>query len=72
MQLWCDVNTDGGGFMLAGMTSSPVTWTIPSNSTPVDPKGPPHWSSELGHLQILDFGVQFSSDDTFDGTKVHW
>ena len=72
MQLWCDVNTDGGGFALVGMTDSPVTWTMPSNSTPVNPKGPPHWSSKLGDIQILDFRVQFSSDDTFKGTKAHW
>ncbi|XP_028393389.1 uncharacterized protein LOC114517771 [Dendronephthya gigantea] len=71
-KLWCDVNTDGGGFTLVGMTDSPVTWTIPTNSTPVDPKGPPHWSSELGDLQILDFRVQISSDNTFEGTKAHW
>ncbi|XP_028393393.1 uncharacterized protein LOC114517773 isoform X1 [Dendronephthya gigantea] len=71
-KLWCDVNTDGGGFILVGMADSPVTWTIPSNSTPVDPKGPPHWSSELGDIQILDFRVQISSDNTFERTKAHW
>ena len=58
--------------MLVGMKDSPVSWTVPSNSTLVDPKGPPHWSSKFGDFQILDFGVQFSSGDTFGETKAHW
>ena len=58
--------------MLIAMKDSPLSWTVPSNSTPVNPKGPPHWSSKLGDIQVLDFGVQFSSDNTFERTKAHW
>ena len=71
-QIWCDVHTDGGGFMLAGMKDSPVCWTVPSNSTSVDPQGPPHWSSNLGEVKVLDFRVQFSTNKSFEGTKADW
>jgi hypothetical protein len=57
---------------LVGMMDSAVTWTVPSNSTPVDPQGPPHWSSDLGDVKILDFRVQFSIDKRFEGTKADW
>ena len=55
-----------------GMKDSPVSWTVPSNSTPVDPQGPPHWSSDLGDVKVLDFRVQFSTDKSFEGTKADW
>ncbi|CAB3991977.1 Hypothetical predicted protein, partial [Paramuricea clavata] len=71
-QIWCDVHTDGGGFALVGMMDSPVSWTVPSNSTPVDPQGPPHWLSDLGDVKVLDFRVQFSTDKSFEGTKADW
>ncbi|CAB4015197.1 Hypothetical predicted protein, partial [Paramuricea clavata] len=71
-KIWCDVHTDGGGFALVGMKDSPVSWTVPSNSTPVDPQGPPHWSSDLGDVKVLDFRVQFSTDKGFEGTKADW
>ncbi|CAB4041887.1 Hypothetical predicted protein, partial [Paramuricea clavata] len=71
-KIWCDVHTDGGGFALVGMKDSPVSWTVPSNSSPVDPQGPPHWSSDLGDVKVLDFRVQFSTDKGFEGTKADW
>ena len=71
-QIWCDVHTDGGGWALVGMKDSPVSWTVPSNPTPVDPQGPPHWSSDLGDVKVLDFRVQFSTDKSFEGTKADW
>ena len=70
--MWCDVHTDGGGFMLIGMKDNPVSWTVPSKSTPVNPQGPPHWSSIAGGVKVQDFRVQFSSDKSFDGTKADW
>ena len=71
-QVWCDVQTDGGGFMLVGMKNNTITWTVPSNSKPVDPKGPPHWSSALGDVKGQDFAVQLSQNDNFHGTQAHW
>ncbi|CAB4023147.1 Hypothetical predicted protein, partial [Paramuricea clavata] len=71
-KIWCDVHTDGGGFALVGMKDSPVSWTVPSNSIPVDPQGPPHWSSDLGDVEVLDFRVQFSTDKGFEGAKADW
>jgi hypothetical protein len=73
IQAWCDVDTAGGGFMLVGKKDSPVTWTVPSNPTPVDPKGLPHWSSEFGDLEVLDFAIQISvNSDVTKGTQAHW
>ena len=54
------------------MMDSPVSWRVPSNSTPVDPQGPPHWSSDLGDIEVLDFRVQISTDSSFKGTKADW
>ena len=54
------------------MKDSPVSWTVPSNATPVDPQGPPHWSSDLGDMKVLDFRVQISTDRNFKGTKADW
>jgi hypothetical protein len=72
IQIWCDVHTDRGGFALVGMQDSPESWTVPSNPTPVHPQGPPHWSSDLGDLKVLDFRVQVSTDKSFQGTKADW
>ena len=58
--------------MLIGMKDSPVSWTVPSNSTPVDPKGPPHWSSVFGNFKVQDFAVQVSTNNKFEGTRAHW
>ena len=71
-QTWCDVHTDGGGFTLVGMKESPVSWTVPSSPIPVDPCGPPHWSSALGNVTVMDFRVQISENKSFKGTKAHW
>ena len=71
-KIWCDVHTDGGGFALVGTKDSPVSWTAPSNATPVHPQGPPHWSSDLGDYKVLDFRVQFSTDKSFKETKADW
>ena len=54
------------------MKDSPVSWTVPSSPTPVDPQGPPHWSSVLGNVTVLDFRVQISENKTFEGTKANW
>lgn len=58
--------------MLVGMMDSPDTLTVPSNSNPVDPKGPPHWSSAFGDFDVLDFGIQVSNSSDFKDTKAHW
>jgi hypothetical protein len=54
------------------MKDSPVSWTVPSDATPVGPQGPPHWSSKLGDVEVLDFRVQFSEDESFEETKADW
>ena len=46
--------------------------TVPSNSSPVDPQGPPHWSDVLGDIKVLDFRVQISTSRSFNGTKADW
>ncbi|CAB4027180.1 Hypothetical predicted protein, partial [Paramuricea clavata] len=53
------------------MKDSPVSWTVPSNYSYVDPHGPPHWSSDLGEAEIPDFGIQVSSNNSFQGTQAH-
>ena len=58
--------------MLIGMNDSPVLWSVPSNSFPVDPKGPSHWSISFGNLKILDFAVQILTNKSFEQTRAHW
>ncbi|CAB4035578.1 Hypothetical predicted protein, partial [Paramuricea clavata] len=69
---WCDMSTDGGGFLLIGRKNNSVTWTVPSNNEPVDPYGEPHWTSSLGDAPILDFRVQMATHEDFKATKAHW
>ena len=71
-QLWCDMSTDGGGWVLIGRKTSAVTWTVPSNNKTVEPFGEPHWSSSLGDAPILDFRVQVATQEDFSATKAHW
>ena len=66
------MTTDGGGYILIGHKTSPITWTVPSNSTRVDPFTSHQWSSELGNASIMDFRVQISTSNDFADTKAHW
>ena len=71
-QVWCDMETDGGGFMLIGRKNSPVMWSVPSNDTPLEPYGEPRWSSAFGDAPILDFRVQISTSGNMSDTAAHW
>ena len=54
------------------MKENPVTWDVPSNEKPVDPFGPPHWSSKFGDVSVQDFAIQISTTKNFEDTKAHW
>ncbi|XP_046839650.1 uncharacterized protein LOC124433845 isoform X4 [Xenia sp. Carnegie-2017] len=71
-RIYCDMTTDGGGFMLIGRKNTSVTWTVPSNSKTVEPFGEPHWISSLGEAPMVDFRVQMATRDDFKTTKAHW
>ncbi|CAB4025356.1 Hypothetical predicted protein, partial [Paramuricea clavata] len=71
-KIWCDMTTDDGGYALLGRKTTPETWTLPSNNTPVHPYGPPHWLSSIGDAQIMDFRVQIATSDNLKATKAHW
>ena len=58
--------------MLVGMTNNPMSWNVSSNSSPVNPIGPPHWSSKYGDANVLDFAIQISTTKNFADTKAHW
>jgi hypothetical protein len=66
------MTTDGGGFILVGRTNGSKTWSVPSNSDPVEPYGEPHWLSSLGDAPIMDFRVQMATSEDFKDTKAHW
>ena len=72
IKVWCDMSTDGGGFMLIGRKNNSITWSVPSNNKPVDPYGEPHWTSSLGKAPILDFRVQVATSKDFKTTKARW
>ena len=69
---WCDVTTDGGGYLLVAKKDSPVTWTVPSSNETVQPFGDPHWSSIFGDMKMLDIRIQFSTTSEFEDTKADW
>jgi hypothetical protein len=71
-KMWCDMTTDGGGYILIGRMNTSVTWSLPSNDIPVGPFGEPHWSSSVGDAPILDFKVQMATKDDFKSTIAHW
>ncbi|CAB4004934.1 Hypothetical predicted protein [Paramuricea clavata] len=72
IKIFCDMTTDGGGFMLMGRKNNSITWTVPSNKLTVEPYGEPHWSSSLGDAPILDFRVQMATREDFKTTKADW
>ena len=72
LKVWCDMTTDGGGFMLIGRKRGAETWSVPSNDKPVEPNGDPHWTSEFGDVPMNDFRVQMATSDNFKTTKAHW
>ena len=69
---WCDVTTDGGGFMLVAKKDDPVTWTVPSSKDTVGPHDKSHWSSIFGKVEMLDIRFQVSTTLHFKDTKAHW
>ncbi|CAB4033051.1 Hypothetical predicted protein, partial [Paramuricea clavata] len=69
---WCDLVTDGGGFMLIGVKDTPVTWAIPSSPSIILPQGKAQWSSAFGDQQVLDFRIQISKSTSFEETHSHW
>ncbi|CAB3989060.1 Hypothetical predicted protein [Paramuricea clavata] len=69
---WCDLVTDGGGFLLIGVQNSSRTMDVPSDSTLVHPLDLRHWSSSFGEEKILDFRVQIATSKSWSDTKAHW
>ena len=72
LKVFCDMTTDGGGFMLVGRKNTSVTWTVPSSDNTVEPFGDPHWISSLGNAPVKDFRVQMATQENFKSTKAHW
>ncbi|XP_028403464.1 uncharacterized protein LOC114526145 [Dendronephthya gigantea] len=71
-KVYCDMTTDGGGYILFGYINGTVTWGVPSNNETVQPFGDPRWSSEFGDVSVLDFRIQVASDNDMKETKAHW
>ncbi|XP_028413273.1 uncharacterized protein LOC114536122 [Dendronephthya gigantea] len=71
-RVYCDMNTDGGGFALIGKLNSSVTWKVPSQNTTVDPFGESQWSSDLGDAPVLDFRIQISTTGNLAKPNAHW
>ena len=72
VQVYCDMTTDGGGYILLGYINDTVTWDVPSNNKTVKPSDDPHWSSEFGYVPVLDFRIQVASGNDIEKTRAHW
>ncbi|CAB4032105.1 Hypothetical predicted protein, partial [Paramuricea clavata] len=71
-QAYCDMITDGRGYMLFGRTNTSVTWTVPSSNDAVEPYGNPHWASHLGDVPILDLRIQMARTEDLSKPLTHW
>ncbi|CAB4034088.1 Hypothetical predicted protein, partial [Paramuricea clavata] len=72
-KVWCDMKTNGGGYMLVARKHNAIMWDVPSKDQPVEPdSSETYWTSQLGDAPILDFRIQLSTSDSFDNTKAHW
>ncbi|XP_028405278.1 uncharacterized protein LOC114527785 [Dendronephthya gigantea] len=71
-KVWCDMNTDGGGYILIGNMNNTVTWNVPSSNSTVEPFGTPHFSSAFGDISILDFRIQVATDVQYKHIVAHW
>ena len=72
-KVWCDMTTDGGGYMLVARKHDAIIWDVPSKDQPVEPdSSETYWTSQLGDAPILDLRIQLSTSDSLDDTKAHW
>ena len=58
--------------MLVGHMGSPVSWTVPSNDSPVSPQGTPHWSSAFGNVSMLEFRIQVLTTKNLKASEADW
>ncbi|XP_028405295.1 uncharacterized protein LOC114527801 [Dendronephthya gigantea] len=71
-KVWCDMSTDGGGYILIGIMNNTVTWNVPSRNSTVEPFGTPQFSSAFGDVSILDLRIQVATDAQYTQTIAHW
>ena len=58
--------------MLVGKQNSSNMWAVPSSKTPVEPYGPAQFSSSFGKVNVQDFAIQISTNESFQETNAHW
>ncbi|XP_062513127.1 uncharacterized protein LOC134188929 [Corticium candelabrum] len=69
---YCDMTTDGGGWLLIGKSFQPNVRNLGSTSEPVTLTSEQGWSNRFPSILVNDFRVQFSTSRSVGDTKGHW
>ncbi|XP_062512749.1 uncharacterized protein LOC134188597 [Corticium candelabrum] len=70
--VYCDMTTDGGGWLLIGKAFQPNMRNVRPTSKPLTLTSEQGWSNIFPSIIVNDFRVQFSTSRAMEDTKANW